>query len=106
MRYKVFTIIAEVHDYYSLDDIELSDIELSDIEVDNIQIVNSPVKVNPHQVLIREDHVAFNFDIWADDIDFIDFTDFTKMHMKGSVEVNSFIDDNFPHIKDYYGSQI
>ena len=98
MRYKVFTVIAEVHEYYSA-----GDIELSNIEVHNAQIVNSPVKVSPHQVLIREDHVAFNFDIWADVIDFMDFT---KMHMKGSVAVNSFIDDNFPHIKDYYVSQI
>ena len=98
MWYKVFTVVAEVHDYYSADDIELSDIEVS-----NVKIVSSPIKINPNQVLIREDEVAFNFDIWADVIDFMDFT---KMHMRGSVAVNSFIDDNFPHIKEYYGSQI
>jgi len=97
MRYKVFTVVAD-SDYYNVDDIELSN-----IEVHNVQIVSSPVKVGQHQVLIREDEVAFNFDIWADVIDFMDFT---KMNMRGSVAVNSFIDDNFPHIKDYYGSQI
>ena len=56
-----------------------------------------------NHVFIGEDQIAFNFDIWGDVIDFLDFK---QPFFNGSEAINSFIDESFPHIKDYYGSQI
>jgi len=72
MRYKSFTIDAQVADYNEYDDLP----SLMYVEIHNVVIAGStqalPKWASDKQVVMKEDHPAFNFDIWANDIEFID----------------------------------
>lgn len=96
MRYKSFIIHAEVADYNEYDDLpSLMYIEVHDVIISNTR----PKYISEKQVAMTEDHPAFNFDIWGDDIEFIDEDRRTFM---GTDELNKFIIKHFPHIMHYY----
>lgn len=99
MRYKSFSIHAEVADYREYDDLP----SLMYIEVHDVVIVNSrqavPKWTSDKQVVMTEDHPAFNFDLWADDIE---FADEDRHEFMGTVELNEFIIKHFPHVMRYY----
>lgn len=96
MRYKSFTIDAEVADYNEYDDLP----SLMYIEVHNVVVSNTkPKYISEKQVAMTEDHPAFNFDIWADDIE---FADEDRREFMGTDELNRFIIQHFSHVMRYY----
>lgn len=104
MRYKSFYIVAEILD----EDFYNGLPSLSHIEVSNVTISNTPPKVtSSRQVIMREDHPFFNFDIWADDVDFIETEDLSNFKsFMGSDEVNYVIAKYFPDVLRYFKYRI
>jgi len=57
-------------------------------------------------VSIPEDHPAFNIDLWANEIDFIEREASMSRFIYGGDDVVNFIKTNFPHVIEYYKTQI
>ena len=109
MRYKTFKIVSFDVDYdiYS-DDVPM----LGEIEVRKVVISNTPPNyhlLDPLHVVVDENHPYFNFDIWADEVDFLD-EDYhipDNSHMfRGAEQVNDIIAKYFPSVIEYYKHQI
>ena len=105
MRYKSFNIVGEVLD----EDVHNGLPSLGYIEVHNVVISNTlPKSTSRMQVVMSESHPLFNFDIWADVIDFVgDPADYDYFHQfMGSDAVNYNIAKYFPEVLQYYKDQI
>lgn len=109
MRYKTFKIVSSDVDY----DIYSYDVPmLNEIEVRKVVISNTPPNyhlLDPLHVVVDENHPYFNFDIWADEVDFLD-EDYhipDNSHLfRGAEQVNDIIAEYFPSVIDYYKHQI
>ena len=109
MRYKTFKIVADVIDF----DVYNEDVPmLGDIEVHKVVISNTPPNyhlLNPVHVVVDENHPYFNFDIWANEVDFLDedyHTPHNSYMFRGAEAVNDIIAEYFPSVIDYYKHQI
>ena len=109
MRYKTFKIVATDLDYdiYSEDVPMLWDIEVRKLVISNTRPASN--RLDPLHVVVDENHPYFNFDIWADEIDYLDYDDHIpdNSHMfRGAQAVNDIIAEYFPSIINYYKYQI
>lgn len=103
MRYKKYTIAADVSSYERYGDLP----ELGDIYVylDYIGPKPKPKSfVFERQITVAEDHPNFNFDLWANRIDSLDqYDDEAERDFRpGSDRLNNFILKHFPIIHEYY----
>lgn len=98
MRYKSFRIDAQVADYNEYDDLpSLMYVEVHDVVISTRQTI--PKWKSDKEVYMAEDHPAFNFDLWANDIEFIDED---RREFMGTVELDEFMIKHFPHVMRYY----
>ena len=109
MRYKTFKIVSLDVDYdiYSEDDPMLGEIEIRKLVISNTRPAFN--LLDPLHVVVDENHPYFNFDIWADEIDYLDHDDHIpdNSHMfRGAQAVNDIIAEYFPSIRNYYKFRI
>jgi len=96
MRYKSFIIEADAIEYDVYGNLPaLAYVEVHDVEISSA----CPKWTTDKRVCMSEDHPAFNFDLWADVIDFIDED---KHIFTGTEELDMFIIKHFPHVMEYY----
>ena len=96
MRYKSFTISAEVAEYNVYNSLP----SLMYIEVNNVIITSTlPKYTSRKQVIMSEDDPAFNFDLWANNVE--GEGDFLQEFM-GTKRLNQFMIKHFLHVIEYY----